>query len=96
MVHRVLTWLLFLLSLLFTIDLVLSFTKNIYTSDESFLRISRSINHPDESDNSSLTSLSRSKRVAIYNGQGVVKVGLQHGRFGTSLTIPLILPPTCS
>ncbi|EDX14220.1 GD18295 [Drosophila simulans] len=73
MVHRVLTWLLFLLSLLFTIDLVLSFTKNIYTSDDSFLRIIRSINHPDEGGNSSLTSLSRSKRVAIYNGQGVVK-----------------------
>ncbi|XP_039493951.1 uncharacterized protein LOC120453348 [Drosophila santomea] len=88
MVHRVLTCLLLLLSLLFTIDLVLSHTKNIYTSDEATLRISRSISQPDESGNSSLTSLSRSKRVAIFNGQGVIKVGLplQHCGFGTSLT----------
>ncbi|XP_026836695.1 uncharacterized protein LOC6554838 isoform X2 [Drosophila erecta] len=74
MVHRVLTCLLLLLSLLFTIDLVLSLTKNIYTSDEPFLRIGKSISHPDESGNSSLASLRRSKRVAIYNGQGVVKL----------------------
>jgi len=75
MVHRVLTWLLLLLTLLFTIDLVVSHTRNIYTTDGSRLGLSRSIKILDGNSNSSFTPLSRSKRLAIYNGQGIVKVG---------------------
>ncbi|XP_016952245.1 uncharacterized protein LOC108026061 [Drosophila biarmipes] len=73
MVHRVLTWLLLLLTLVFTVDLVVSHTRNIYSSDGSSLEFSRSIKISDENSNSSFTPLSRSKRVAIYNGQGIVK-----------------------
>ncbi|XP_037725413.1 uncharacterized protein LOC119556971 [Drosophila subpulchrella] len=73
MVHRALTWLLLLLALLFTIDLVVSHTRNIYTLDGSRLGLSRSIKILDGNSNSSFTPLSRSKRLAIYNGQGVVK-----------------------
>ncbi|KAH8362999.1 hypothetical protein KR084_004204 [Drosophila pseudotakahashii] len=66
MVHRVLTSLWLLLTLLFTIDLVASHTRNIYT-------LSRNLPNAQDNTNSSFTPLSRSKRVAIYNGQGVAK-----------------------
>ncbi|KAI8045590.1 uncharacterized protein LOC128253792 [Drosophila gunungcola] len=74
MVHRNLTWLLLLLALLSTIVLVASHTKNIYSPDGNHLDFSRSFQRPDGNSNSSLTPLSRSKRLAIYNGQGIVKL----------------------
>ncbi|XP_016987994.1 uncharacterized protein LOC108050709 [Drosophila rhopaloa] len=74
MVHKVLSWLLLLLTSLSTIDLVASLTRNIYSPDGSHLEFSRNLKYPHTNSNSSFTPLSRSKRVAIYDGQGIVKL----------------------
>ncbi|XP_017047240.1 uncharacterized protein LOC108092218 [Drosophila ficusphila] len=73
MVHKVLTSLLLILSALSTFHLVASHTRNFYTLDSNQLAFSRSINHPNGNITQRFTPLSRSKRVAIWNGQGVAK-----------------------
>ncbi|XP_017083980.2 uncharacterized protein LOC108116554 [Drosophila eugracilis] len=74
MVSRILTCLFLLLGLLCTINLVVSHTRNIYSTDRNQLRLSKSFKSQNGNVNTNLTHLSRSKRVAIYDGLGVCKL----------------------